>query len=174
MSYKYLFQLLTPLALSLLVASNSVALADPTFGASRKEQIHETLYKIYKQQRQMDLMRSEVTAILALNPNNVVMQQDWAHQLTVASKFKEAIPHWVKVTKAQPMSSDSWAALGDCYMQLGNYNGALGVYTKAIQTQRAGQDFRPRYQVAQQYIEHAKQEKIFNEQKNKQKEDSDD
>jgi hypothetical protein len=51
MSIKYSLQLLTPLALSVLVASNSVALADPSFGVTKKEMIHQTLYKIYKQQQ---------------------------------------------------------------------------------------------------------------------------
>ena len=173
MSLKYSLQFLTPLALSVLVASNSVALADPSSGVSRKEDIHQTLYKIYKQQQQPDLMQKEVTAITALNPNNILIQQDFANQLFLAHRYKEAVPYFLKVTKVQPMSAESWASLGDCYMQLKNYPGALGVYTKAVQSQRQNQDFRPRYTLAQQYIEHDRQERQFKLQQKQQKEDQD-
>ena len=97
MSLKNSLQVLTPLALSVLIASSSAAFADPTYGVSRKEEIHSVLYKIYKQQQKLDLMGKEVAAITAINPNNVTIQQDWAHTLTVATHYKEAVPHWLIV-----------------------------------------------------------------------------
>jgi predicted Zn-dependent protease len=174
MSIKYSLQLLTPLALSILIASNSVALADPSFGVSKKELIHQTLYKIYRQQQNADAMRTEVTAILALNPNNTFIQQDYAQQLFLAHRYKDAIPYFLKVTKSLPMSAESWASLGDCYMQLNNHGAALKAYTQAVQSQKGGQNFGPRYQQAQQYIQHDQQMRLYNEQQKKQKEDSDD
>ena len=174
MSIKYSLQLLTPLALSVLVASNSVALADPSFGVSKKEMIHQTLYKIYKQQQNPDMMLGEVNDILALNPNNTFIQQDYAQQLFLAHRYKDAIPYFMKVTKALPMSAESWASLGDCYMQLNQHGAALKAYTQAVQSQKGQQNFAARYQQAQQYIQHDQQMRLYQDQQKKQKEDSDD
>ncbi len=174
MPIKYTLQLLTPIALSVLVASNSVALADPSSGVTKKEMIHQTLYKIYKQQQNAEAMKGEVTAILALNPSNTFIQQDYAQQLFLARRYKDAIPYFLKITKALPSDAASWASLGDCYMQLKQYGAALKAYTQAVQFQRGQQNFAQRYQQAQQYIQHEQQMKLYNEQQKKQKEEADD
>ncbi len=160
-----------PLCLSLLVASTSAAFAQG--GMGKKEEIHMVLYKIYKQQGKSAEAEKEVAAITALNPNNGLIHSDWGRVLTGQQHFKQAIPHWLKATKIDGTNGDNWAQLGDCYMQTAAYGAALSAYKNAVQYARQGVDYRSRYQIAQQYIQHQQQEIHYKEQQKKQKEDSD-
>ena len=174
MSVSYTVRRLAPVCLSLLVASTSSGSAfAQSSGMSKKEEIHQVLYRIYKQQRNYDLAEKEVAALTAINPNNALIQQDIGRTLIAVGKWREALPHWLKATKSDPSNGDYWACLGDCYMQLQNYGAAGGPYTKAIQFQRSGTDYRPRYQIYQQYMDHIKQEKEYKKQLQLKKEDSD-
>lgn len=142
-------------------------------GRSRKEEIHQVLYKIYKSQRRFDLADKEVTAIVALDPNNALIHQDWGHELMIASKFAQALPHYLKVIKVDPGNGDAFACVGDCYMQLGKYGAALDAYRKAVSHQRPGADYRSRVQMAQQYIDNLRQQQVYKENLKKQKESAD-
>jgi tetratricopeptide (TPR) repeat protein len=91
----------------------------------------------------------------------------------LAHQWTDALPHYLKATKIEPNNGDAWACIGDCYMQLGKYNAALEPYTKAVQNQSPGTDYRQRLQTAQYYIDNIKQRQLYNERLKKQKEDSD-
>ncbi|HEY9760423.1 MAG TPA: tetratricopeptide repeat protein [Oculatellaceae cyanobacterium] len=161
---------------ALLTSTSACFAQNPTQSGtmSRKEEIHQVLYRIYKQQRKLDLAEKEVAAISALNPNNALIQQDFGRDLMQSGKYREALPHWQKATHSDPTNADYWACLGDCYMQLANYPAAGDPYSKAIRFMKAGgTDYRPRYQIYQQYMDHARQEKEYKKQMQKQKEESD-
>jgi tetratricopeptide (TPR) repeat protein len=140
---------------------------------SKREAIHQVLYKIYKTQGKFDLADKEVAALVGLNPNSSLIHQDWGHQLMIAHRWSDALPHYLKATKIEPANADAWACVGDCYMQLGKYAAALEPYKKAVQNQKPGTDYRQRLQIDQQYIENIKQRQLYNDQLKKQKEDSD-
>jgi tetratricopeptide (TPR) repeat protein len=166
--------------LSALLISTSVCAAQSppqqsSGNVSRKEEIHQVLYRIYKQQRKLAEAEKEVAAISALNPNNAIIQQDFGRDLMQNGKYREAVPHWQKATKSDASNADYWACLGDCYMQLANYPAAGDAYGKAVRFQRAGgTDYRPRYQLYQQYMDNQRQQKEYKQQLQKQKEESDD
>ena len=171
-----------PALLCSLIVSTSACFAEtspaPLLGsgnASKKEEIHQVLYRIYKQQRKLPEAEKEVAAISALNPNNALIQQDFGRDLISNGKYKDAIPHLLKATKGDSTNPDYWGMLGDCYMQLGNYPAAGDAYSKAIKFMKpGGTDYRPRYQIYQQYMDNQRQQKEYKKQLQKQKEESDD
>ncbi len=173
MSMTVSLQRLAPYCLSFVIAATSASAVFAQGSMSKKEEIHQVLYRIYKYQKKFDLAEKEVAAIVALNPNNALIQQDWGRALIAVGKWREALPHWQKATKSDPTNGDYWAVLGDCYMQLANYPAAGEPYRKAIQYQKTGTDYRPRYQIYQQYMDHKKQEIEYKKQLQQKKENDD-
>lgn len=94
----------------------SVAMAVSGSHVSRAEAIHQTLYTIYKKQRNFDLAEKEVTALTLINPNNALIHQDWGRELMVAQRFSGALQHYLKVVNIEPTNAEAWARIGDCYM----------------------------------------------------------
>lgn len=152
----------------------SVAMAVSGSRVSRAEAIHQTLYTIYKKQRKFDLAEKESIALTSINPNNALIHQDWGHELMVAQRFLSALQQYLKVVNIEPTNADAWACIGECYMQLRNYDAAAEAFRKAVLYQKPGTDYRPRLQLDLQYIDHARQQKIYDDNLKKQKEASDD
>ena len=180
---KYSSEWAMPVSLLLLVFPTCATFADSVPGlgmemgmstaANKKEGIHIALYRIYKQQRKLDLAEKEVAAIAAISPNNSAVQQDWGRELIEAHKYSQAVPHFLRATKIDANNGDAWASLGDCYMQLTKYGTAVEAYKKAVQNERAGVDYRQRLQIGQQYVQHQIELDLYKKQLQKQKEESD-
>ena len=160
------------LTLTALTAGLQPATAD---GTERKQTIHEMLLDIYTKQQKPDLAAGEIKALIVLKPNDPVLHGQLGRTLALKNDFKGAIPQFLISTKNDPSNGEYWGNLGICYMQTGNYTGAVTVFTKAVTTQRqGGTDWRAHLQTAQQYVQHDEQVKQYNDQQKKQKKEAED
>ncbi len=68
--------------------------------------------------------RRDLEAALAIEPNNVELQQAWGGYLSATGRFKEAIALQRRGVERNPMASSAWEWLGTALMDVRDYEGA--------------------------------------------------
>jgi tetratricopeptide (TPR) repeat protein len=126
----------TSTALSLLfVVLSSVSLR-PAWSmdsdSKRKEQIHLTLYNIYKKQQRDDLAVAELRLLIGLNPKDPKLHNTLGTDLFAAKKWAAAIAEFNIAVRADPGNPDYWGMIGRCNMQLRRFAAACDAYQKAV------------------------------------------
>lgn len=143
--------------------------------STRKEQIHLTLYDIYKKQQRFDLAGAELRVLIGLRPNDPKLRGQLGTDLFAAQKWAPALAEFNNAVKSDPSNPDYWGMIGRCNMQLRRYGAANEAFQKAVPRMRpGGVDYRPELQQNQQYLENERQQKEYQKQQIQRKKDDDD
>jgi len=99
--------------------------------------VHSLWATIYLTQQQWDKAISEGRKAVALGPNDALSHVLLANTLLFAGEFDEAIALAERAVRLAPYSPDFYlSVLAQAYRQVGRYEDALAMYTKALERAR--------------------------------------
>ena len=80
-----------------------------------------------------DSARVYFKKVFELKPDDVFAAEEYAIVTAILGKYEEATVPFIRLTELEPMESDYWTYLGDCYIQLQKFPEATSSYEKVVE-----------------------------------------